>query len=393
MSATTTAATATTATSSSTATCVTVTPDKNGYVPPGACGNIDMYEASFPAAVLFCVLFGLTTSVHILQAFMFKKRYAWVVIMGALWELIASIMAALFAKHQSSDAYATPHTIFFLLAPIWINAFLYMTLGRLIYFFLPDGRLGGVSAKRFGQIFVWLDIISFIVQLVGAGFTTSTDASTSTTMMGVHIYMGGIGLQEFFILIFTGFFIHLQRTMTEMERTGQLDAEKLARGSGRHWRWLFYAIYAALFLITVRIVFRLAQYAQGTDPNNPVLTHEWYEYVWDALPMFFALVILNVMHPGRVLQGPDSEFPRVSRREKKRAKREKKQAKLAEKEARKDRKRHRKHGSVAFDLLDAQERGKTPRGYEAGYEGEYNAGATAMPASTWYDQQGNEVRR
>ncbi|PYH86088.1 hypothetical protein BO82DRAFT_350397 [Aspergillus uvarum CBS 121591] len=330
---------------------------------------------------------------------MFKKRYAWVVIMGALWELLSSIMGALFAKHQSSDSYATPHTIFFLLAPIWINAFLYMTLGRLIYFFIPDARLGGVSAKRFGQIFVWLDIISFIVQLVGAGFTTSTDASTATTMMGVHIYMGGIGLQEFFILVFTGFFIHLQRKMAEMERTGRLDAEKLARGSMR-WRWLFYAIYACLFLITVRIVFRLAQYSRGTDPNNPVLTHEWYEYVWDATPMFFALVVLNVIHPGRVLQGPDSEFPHVSRREKKRVKREKKEAKLAEKEARKDRKRHRKHGSIAFDLLDAQERGSTPRGYDAGYEAGYNAGTTAMPAAggdraqrTWYDQQGNEVRR
>lgn len=42
-------------------------------MPPGGCGNIHMYEASFAAPVLFSVLFGLTTIIHIVQAIMFKK--------------------------------------------------------------------------------------------------------------------------------------------------------------------------------------------------------------------------------------------------------------------------------------------------------------------------------
>ncbi|KAL4926221.1 RTA1 domain-containing protein [Aspergillus undulatus] len=388
MSATTTAASATSVETTSTPTCIPMTPNEVGYVPPGACGNILMYEANFAAPVLFSVLFGLTTLAHIFQAFVFKKRYAWVVIMGALWELLAFIMRSLFAKNQSKDAYNTPFTIFFLLAPIWVNAFLYMTLGRLIYFFIPGARLGGLSAGRFGHIFIWLEILAFIVQLVGAGFTTDTEASTETIMRGVHIYMGGIGLQEAFILIFTALFIHLQRKMSAMERNGQLDTEKLCRGTIR-WPWLFYAIYAALFLITVRIIFRLAQYAQGTDPNNPALSNEWFEYVWDAAPMLFALVVLNVVHPGRVLQGPDSEFPRVSRKEKKQRKREKKEAKLAEKEARKARKRHEKHGSPV-DMLDAQERGAAIAGYNPGLPANGDSGGNQR---TWYDAQGNEVRR
>ncbi|KAL4744507.1 hypothetical protein BDW72DRAFT_188365 [Aspergillus terricola var. indicus] len=380
-------ATTTSASETSTPTCLPIPPKENGYVPPGGCGNIHMYEASFAAPVLFSVLFGLTTIFHIVQAIMFKKRYAWVVIMGSLWELIAFIMRSLFAKNQSSDAYNTPFTIFFLLAPIWVNAFLYMTLGRLIYFFLPSGRLGGIGAKRFGHIFVWLEILAFIIQLVGAAFTTDTEASQETIMRGVHIYMGGIGVQELFILIFTGLFIHLQRKMGEMERQGNLDAEKIGRGS-IPWRWLFYAIYASLFLITVRIIFRLAQYADGTNIDNPALRNEWFEYVWDAAPIFICLAILNVAHPGRVLVGPDSEFPRVSRKEKKQRKKEKKEAKIAEKEAKKDRKRRRKHGSIGVDLLDAQERGSAPApgtapgGY--GYQRENQR--------TWYDNQGNEVR-
>lgn len=48
-------------------------PGKDGYLPPEACGNILMYRPSFAAAVLFVVLFGITTGVHIVQGFAYKK--------------------------------------------------------------------------------------------------------------------------------------------------------------------------------------------------------------------------------------------------------------------------------------------------------------------------------
>jgi hypothetical protein len=69
--------------------------------------------------------------------------------------------------------------------------------------------------------------------------------------------------------------------------------------------------------------------------------------------MFLALAILNIIHPGRVLQGPDSEFPKVSRQEKKRIKQEKKEAKRAEKE----RKKRGKNKEGPFELLSIQEEG------------------------------------
>jgi hypothetical protein len=69
--------------------------------------------------------------------------------------------------------------------------------------------------------------------------------------------------------------------------------------------------------------------------------------------MFLALAILNVIHPGRVLQGPDSEFPKVSRQEKKRIKQDKKEAKRAEKE----RKKRGKNNEGPFESLSIQEEG------------------------------------
>lgn len=74
-----------------------------------------------------------------------------------------------------------------------------------------------------------------------------------------------------------------------------------------------------------------------------MLFDEAYIYCLDATPMFLALLLLSVMHPGRVLVGIGSEFPRLSWKEKKMLKQEKKTLKLEKKEE----KRLRKNGEYA----------------------------------------------
>lgn len=55
-------------------TCIqSITPDKNGYVPPGTCNALYDYYPSFAAAVVASVLFGILTVAHIFQAVKFKK--------------------------------------------------------------------------------------------------------------------------------------------------------------------------------------------------------------------------------------------------------------------------------------------------------------------------------
>lgn len=63
----------------------------------------------------------------------------------------------------------------------------------------------------------------------------------------------------------------------------------------------------------VRIIFRLVEYARGTDPSNPIPYNEAYIYGFDAAPMALAILLLNIFHPGRVLKGPDSEFTKMSK--------------------------------------------------------------------------------
>lgn len=63
------------ATISSTAspTCINVAPGENGFLPPESCDAILYYVPSFGAAILFCVLYGLVSVLHIAQGIVYKK--------------------------------------------------------------------------------------------------------------------------------------------------------------------------------------------------------------------------------------------------------------------------------------------------------------------------------
>lgn len=141
--------------------------------------------------------------------------------------------------------------------------------------------------------------------------------------------MGGIGLQQALILVFLFLAAKFRQELLRENRT---DRTQIALQ-------LLYVISVALVLITVRlptaspcylksfmawiadgfihsqvrIIFRFVEYSSGVDSTIP--NHEVYQYVLDTLPMFVALVLFNVYHPGKLMPGKGSDFP--SRKERK----------------------------------------------------------------------------
>lgn len=312
---------------SAVATCVTVTPDKNGYVPIDDCRNLWPYYPSFGAAVLFSVLFGISTVLHVFQASIYRKKFCWVIIVAGCWETAGFILRTIATRNQLSLGVYMPEELLILLAPLWINAFDYMILGRMIYYFLPEQTLFGIKANRLAKYFVCFDIVAFIIQGIGGSIASGgPQEDPATIMLGIHIYMAGIGLQEFFILVFVFLATKFHRRMCAIDRSGQGTHEP-----GK-WKALLYALYSSLFLISVRIIYRLVQYSGGVESTIP--THEAYFYCFEALPMVIAVWIMNVTHPGRTLVGANSEFPKKTRAQKKEEKRRKKEAKEARRKRR-----------------------------------------------------------
>jgi hypothetical protein len=226
-------------------------------------------------------------------------------------------------------------------------------------------------------MFVWFDITAFIVQAAG-GTMTSPGNSVATQNNGLHIYTGGVGLQLFFLVIFVSLAIGFQRRLKTLRLTSvateniPLDEEANPPSytkAGGQWTSYFRSpspdrntastpplrnatlllriIYITLALLIFRNIYRLAEF--GTGINSPTVKHEWFAYVFDAVPMFAVLVILNVFNPGRYLWGERSSF-KGENREIKEAKKQKKLDKKNEKVARKEEKRElmlaRKEGRI-----------------------------------------------
>ncbi|RBQ74908.1 hypothetical protein FVER14953_13726 [Fusarium verticillioides] len=264
---------------------------------------------SAAASILFLVLFTLTTIAHLIQAIQYRSTYCWVIIMSAFWQVFTYIFRTVSIYNPASFDYYATWFVVILVAPLWTNAFAYMVFGRMVWCNTPDGRLYGVKAWQFGFIFVILDIIAFIVQVYGAAqAATGKDKTLAENLDALHIYMGGVGLQLFFILIFAVFGVHLFR---------RLRGSNLGLDSGTQKRsvmMLFYAMFIALALIVLRIIFRLIEYSQGLDSDIP--RHEAYQYALDSLPMLIALVAFNVVHPARVMGSKEASMPKFWQRNK-----------------------------------------------------------------------------
>ncbi|KKY27425.1 putative rta1 domain protein [Diplodia seriata] len=319
----TTSQTASATTSTSTPSCTTAIPGKYGNVPFDACNSYYNFDPQFAPAVAVAVIFGILTIAHLVLAIVFKKTYCWVIVVGATWELVAFIMHALGSHDQQNAGYATAHQLLYLLSPLWINAFVYMTFARMVHYFLPERAVWRIRGQSLAKYFVWADVVSFIVQAVG-GLMASPGASADIIKTGIDVYMGGMGLQEAFILFFLGLMVMFHRQSLALEAAGMAHRQY-------SWRPLLYALYGTLTAITVRIIYRICEFAGGVKPSNPIPFHEEYSYALDAFPMMVALLLLAIFHPGRSLVGPESEFPKMSREEKKAAKKERKAAKKAAK--------------------------------------------------------------
>lgn len=137
--------------------------------------------------------------------------------------------------------------------------------------------------------------------------------------------MAGIGIQLGFVVMFVGVAAVLYLRLERLIRAGLWEAKCEVVLVRR----LVWAILVVVVLIVVsipsewasesrltkatqlRIVFRFIEFSGGANASNPVLANEAYQLGLDGLPMLLALILLNVVHPTKVLKGPESKFPRT----------------------------------------------------------------------------------
>lgn len=131
---------------------------------------------------------------------------------------------------------------------IGINAFVYMVVARLVHFLLPVDlqKILGLSPRWLAKIFVAADVASFFIQAAG-GAMLADQGGGERVEMGQRVYMAGIGVQLFFVVLFVVatvlFILRLERLM----KAGLLEA----RHNPALVRQLVWSVLAVIALIVV----------------------------------------------------------------------------------------------------------------------------------------------
>ncbi|KAJ5129942.1 uncharacterized protein N7515_005981 [Penicillium bovifimosum] len=247
------------------------------------------YTPSGPAAGIFVGLFGLSTVLHFYQLLRTRTWFMIPFLIGGAMETIGYVgrlLSSIEAPEYTKGPYIMQSALI-LIAPAFLAASVYMTLGRIIH--MVDGeKCSLIKLRWLTKLFVTGDVLSFLMQASGAGLMVKDTTNPST---GEHIIIGGLFVQ----IIFFGFFI-ISAVIFQYRITRSPSGRSIELAS--LWRRHLTALYITGGLILVRSIIRVVEYIQGYD--GYLMREEVFIYVFDGLMMFVAVLVLHYVHPSEI---------------------------------------------------------------------------------------------
>ena len=168
--------------------------------------------------------------------------------------------------------------VFLLLTPNALAFVEYKTVSKLMQKMNIE-KAFKIPAKWVARVFVFSDVVSFVVQSCAAGYLTSGDADQEK--VGKVVMLTGLAIQLFF---FTGFLILM--THVFMKATGL--------------RIVFLALYIQMACLYARGVYRVVEFA--SDHSAQVNQHEYFFYIFDSLMVGICFVTYIVFYFPKYLE-------------------------------------------------------------------------------------------
>lgn len=113
-----------------------------------------------------------------------------------------------------------------------------MTVARMVHYGLPDKQIWRIRATRLTVLFVWIDVVCFLVQVAGGGMLSNDEPNIAR--IGTKVYTAGVAIQMVFVIIFGAMTTWFYRRTLQVSRCN----------NGR-MKGLTLAMFAVLLLIVV----------------------------------------------------------------------------------------------------------------------------------------------
>ncbi|SCN92483.1 related to RTM1 protein [Fusarium fujikuroi] len=251
------------------------------------------YEPSTAAAVIFVILFSVTTFVHVFQMFRTKTWYMVAFCLGGISEIAGYVGRAINSTEDPGCWTLGPYvvqSVLLLIAPALMAASIYMILSRVIL--LTHGEEHVIIKRRWlTKIFVVGDIVSIQLQSAGGSMMSGANETNNLMKIGEYVIIGGL----FFQLIIFGIFIVVVSVFHR--RMNRSPTNKSLEPSIR-WRHYLTTLYVTSGFIWVRSLFRVIEYLDGND--GYLMRTEAFLFVFDATLIWIVTVWMNWYHPSEI---------------------------------------------------------------------------------------------
>ncbi|KXH67481.1 RTA1 like protein [Colletotrichum salicis] len=185
--------------------------------------------------------------------------------------------------------YLVPLTI----APAFLAGALYLCLSRIII--VHGQHISRFSPRTYAITFMTSDFISLVLQGAGGGIAATADthsgSETGRAMMVAGVVFQVVSLLVF-MLLWLEFVFRLRKT-TEGNKGGSLFADLR---STKKFHWFQWALGAAVLLVFIRSVYRVAELQQGF--NGPIANDEVSFMILEGPMIFLAILAVTALHPG-----------------------------------------------------------------------------------------------
>ncbi|KAG9048034.1 hypothetical protein FS837_000922 [Tulasnella sp. UAMH 9824] len=257
------------------------------------------YDPSNAAAIIFAIIFGALLAFHCWQTFQYKTTFMIVLIVSVVLEFFGYITRSISITNTDALWANIASQTSLIVAPAFLAAQDYMIIGRVMAY--VGSQYGIIDHNKITKIFVGADVLAIITQSGGGAMLAGAQGNINQMKNAKNILLGGLALQVITFAFFA--FVAISYDW----RSSRAPELKPYASEMQKMRKLWYAFYLSAILITVRSIYRTAEFGEVSfEPGQSsidgyALTHEWLMYVLDAVPIFLSTVAFNVYHPGQFL--------------------------------------------------------------------------------------------
>ncbi|CAE6466062.1 unnamed protein product [Rhizoctonia solani] len=259
------------------------------YVPTGWIG------------ITFLVLFGITTTTHLLEAIYFRTMYMIpTLVLCGIGELLG--WAGRYWGHLSPlnrDAFMMQISTT-IIAPSFMTAAMFLILPKII------NELGMEYSRMPPRL---SDVTALVIQAIGGAMASIAD-TLDAAERGSNVMLGGIVIQLVAVVLYTILALEfiLRFSYNRPARPNVMsEPRKHAGWAGvsRKVVWMLVGLAIATLFIIIRSIYRTIELTDGWN-GEIISTEKWFNW-FDGAPIVVAMFTFNIFHSGYFLSGLESE--------------------------------------------------------------------------------------